>query len=185
MQYIIWIGAAVTLLAYIPLLISAWRGDAHLNIATWLIWSFIDAVLFFSLVANHADAALAGAFGVGNIIVVFAILKSGVWHWRSFEALVLVGAVISLGVWYYISTFAATVTIVIIKYCIAIAPSFRDAYKNPEKKQVLPWAMYSLGGLLSIIGAGSWTLSNSFYPTVSFIANGAMALLHGHKRKVQ
>lgn len=183
MQYIIWVGAAVALLAYIPLLLDIWRGNIRLNIATWLIWSFVDAVLFFALLANHADAMLAGAFGIGNIIVVFAILKSGEWHWRTFETLVLTGAIISLGVWYYVSAFAATLAIVVIKYFIAIAPSLHDAYAKPEKKQFLPWLMYSIGGLLSVIGAGSWTLANSFYPTVSCLANGVMAVLHSRAKK--
>ncbi len=183
MQYIVWAGAAIAFLAYIPLLLDIWRGNIRLNIATWLIWSFVDAVLFFALLANNASAFLAGAFEIGNIVVVLFILKGGEWRWRSFETTVLVGAIISLGVWYYVSAFAATLTIVVIKYFIAIAPSLRDAYSKPERKQFLPWLMYSLGGLLSVIGGGSWTFANSFYPTVSCLANGAMAVLHARDKK--
>lgn len=143
----------------------------------------MDAVLFFALLANHVDAMLAGAFVMGNIVVVLFILKRGEWRWRLFESVVLTGVIVSLGVWYYVSAFVATLTIVVIKYFIAIAPSLHDAYVKPEKKQSLSWLMYSLGGLLSVIGIGSWTLASSFYPTVSCLANGAMTALHSRAKK--
>jgi uncharacterized membrane protein len=182
MEIIGLLGGLIALCAFIPLFLDIKRGLIRLNIAKWLLWTIIDSVLLATVVSTQGSSFfLASAFVLGNIITICLILAARNWHWGRFETVTFTATIIALLVWFYFGALNALITVVLIKYSIAMAPGLRDAYRMPERKQVFPWLLFTFGIGLTLISSGSPSLANSFYPSVAFVMNGAMAFLHSRK----
>ena len=178
------VGGIIALIAFIPLFIDIESGGVRLNLATWLIWTVVDTILLLAIISAHGSALfLSSAFVLGDIIVVCMICSSRIWHWRLFETLTTTAAAVALAVWWFAGAESALISIVLIKYFIAMAPSLRDGMEKPERKQVLPWVLFTVGIALNVISAGAWSMTNSFYPSVAFVMNGTLAILHTRKAK--
>jgi hypothetical protein len=186
-NYISLLGGIIILLAHLPLFRSIVRKEIHLNIATWLSWVLLDTTtLVVSLVADANFPALVFAFTICAWGVLILILKSGVWKWGPIETASLLLVLVSLFVWLTAGPAPALIALVIGTYGAAGLPTLYDAYKNPERRQALPWYFFALGGALNVVGAvyvvGTWKIIDSLFPTVAAIFNGLVGILHTRKK---
>lgn len=173
------VGGLVALGSHFFWVRGIWNGSMHLNIATWLLWSVIDmSVLLSSLAAGAPAPFLSAGFVAGAILVTITLLVKGDWQWTVVETVSAVIALVCLGLWYVAGPVVAVVSLTLGKYCVAGVPTLVSAYQHPERAQSWVWWLGTFGAATNIFAAGSWTLAQSFFPTVALIFTGIGGLMH-------
>ncbi len=179
LQTLAFFGGLVALASHFFLIHGVWKGTLHLNIATWILWSVIDAsVLFSSLAAGASAPFLSAGFVVGAVLVTITLFGRGVWRWGMLETSCAVLALACLGLWYIAGPLVSLISLTIGKYGIAGIPSVVAAYKNPERTQGWIWLMGTFGAATNIFTIGSWTLADSFFPTIALVFTMLIGLIH-------
>lgn len=180
-------GGIIVLMAHLPLFWSIAKKEVHMNIATWLSWAILDTTtLIVSIVSQVDFPALVIAFTTAAWIVLFLVLRFGIWKWSKLETISVAASLLGLLLWFTLGTTPALIALVTAKYGAAGLPTLKDAFNKPEKKQAVVWSFFALGGLLNMIGAvlsvGAWRISDNLYPTVGTAFNGLTGALHSRKK---
>lgn len=177
------IGGIVALASHFVWIWGVWRGTMHLNIATWLLWSIIDiAVLAASLAGGAPAPFLAVGYAVGATLVTAALFFRGAWKWGNIETVCVGIAFVCLGLWYIAGPIVGLISLTLGKYCIAGIPTLVNAYQHPERAQSFNWWIGMFAAATNIFGGGSWTLSQSFFPTVALLFATIAAVLHTRRK---
>lgn len=172
-------GGVVGLLSQFVWIWGIWKGTMHLNIATWLLWSIIDVAVLISSLAGGAPAPfLSIGFALGAVLVTTALLFKGTWHWGTLESISAVTTVACLVVWYFAGPIVALVSLTLGKYGIAAMPTVVNACRYPERGQSWNWFVGAFAAATNIFAAGSWTLAQSFFPTMVLIFATVVGIIH-------
>jgi len=170
--------------AFLPYIIDTVARRTRPQRASWLIWSVLGSIAFFSQVFEGATESLwfAGVQVTGTIIVFLLSIIIGVGSYLSrADYFVLLAAAVGLVLWYFTETavyaLAITISISLLGGTVTIAKAFRD----PESETMLTWAISFAASIFAIISVGKadWVLLA--YPLYLFTLNGAivMAMMFG------
>jgi len=173
------IGGVVALVSHAFWIWGIVSNRMHLNLATWLLWALIDITILLSSIAAGASAPfLAVGFAGGAVAVALTLLFKGTWQWGRLESVCAILAIVCLILWFVGGPLIALVSLTLGKYIIAGIPTLRSAYKNPEWIQAYVWWLGSFGAATNIFAAGSWTLEQSFFPTVALLFTAIAGLIN-------
>lgn len=165
MNAFIWAGSILALLTYYPLWKQIRSGEAKQNFLTWALWGALDFVVAATIVVQGGNFLLPVIYGVGSLVTVFFIWKSGdkaTWTW--FETMVAFLTIASMVIWYFsggkIATIASTMAML-----IAGIPQLIDAWEKPRDMPILVYFSYFIANCLSAAGGKGWAIQERFYPT--------------------
>ncbi len=179
-------AAVIGVVGMLPYLRDTLGGTTRPHRATWLIWSVLAGVACVSqradgatwsalvtlvhLVLNGAVFVLAirrGEGGTGRRDVVLLVLASaGVVGW------VVSGAPI-----------VATLSVVVAD-AIGLAAMTPKTRRHPESETLSTYVAAAVGGALTAGAVGALDVSLLVYPLYYCLANGAIALLIVHRRRL-
>lgn len=182
------LSGLISTFAYLPYISNTVRGNTAPQRASWLIWSVLGAIAFFSQVFEGAGSSLwfAGVQVSGTIIVFLLsiVVGSGLFLRRG-DYLVLCAAAFGLLAWYHTddATYALAITIGIS--LMGGGVTVAKAYHDPESETLSTWACSFVASICAIasIGELDWVLMA--YPLYLFMLNGAIvaAILLGRTRE--
>lgn len=176
MQLFSYLGGAVSIL---NLLWFAWRVmEARIpaqNIASWLMWTCIDATILACTIATHEAIWLPLSYTVGAASVTGALLIRGTWKWSSEETMCAIWAAVSLCVW---RLWNADVGILFGTIALTLAgrPLFLEMLHRPIRGTWPVWAFTVLAGVLTLLGS-DWTFSGTSLAWGGIAFNGAVTYL--------
>ncbi len=173
------IASFLCFLYFVPYIISILKGKTRPNRASWWIW--VTLGVFLCIFYDRTDPgttlwALAAPV-LGQLIVAILSLKYGEGGWSRFDRLCLAGAGISLILrWQSNSDFAAMMFLIAIDILAAL-PTIKKSYLEPDKEDLLTWALYSAGSLLNLFTINEWSIEKTTWPLYVFVVNTIIALL--------
>ena len=146
--------------------------------ASWLIWTVLTSIAFFSQLAKGASNSLwqPGLETVGIVIILLLSLKYGVGGFTKRDILALLAASIGLILWYFTREAAVALYISIGIDSIGTVLTVVKAYEDPGSETMSTWVIVCIAGLLSMVAVGQWNIILLSYPFYIFTANGATAL---------
>jgi hypothetical protein len=165
--------AATTIAFAVTLLMR----DIPQNIASWTTWTVLDILVVASTVAaGNKRPWLQICMTVADSLIVFIIIKKGIWHWDAVETISTCGATLALYFWWKFGPKSAVVATT-IAVVIAGIPTVHDAWLKPALASWWMWAGTSVACLLSTVGAKAWTIEDRLFPIVCLIFNLIMFIL--------
>ena len=170
----------------IPYVRDTIRGSTRPHRGTWLIWSVLAIVVFlsqradgatWSLIMAAAQAVLTGAIfllsirrGEGGLspadVLMLALASGGVIGWIVADEPVIATAC------------------VVAADLIGAAMMVPKTYRDPGSETLATFALASLSGALAIGAVGTLDPSLLLYPVYYCLANGALAVLIHHRRRL-
>lgn len=169
----------ISTFAFIPYIIDTSAGRTSPQRASWLIWSVLGSIAFFSQVYEGASSSLwfAGVQVAGSITVFLLSIFVGTGRFlnRS-DYFVLAAAAMGLWLWYVTDTAVYALAITISISLLGGSVTVLKAYRAPETETLSTWAMSLIASLCAIAAVGEVDLILLAYPLYLLILNGAIVL---------
>ena len=175
-------------ISYPPYILSIVRGKTKPERASWLIWSVLTAMGFFSQLAVGATHSLwlPGIQGLGVIIVFILSIRYGFGGLLFRDVVTLIAAVITLIIWYLTESPVIAVYLIVLIDGMGAWLTVLKSYQHPESETLITWALSGTGGLCAILAVGSFNAPQLSYPLYISIANFAVvvAILIGRRHLI-
>ncbi|HEX5619136.1 MAG TPA: hypothetical protein VFX51_11985 [Solirubrobacteraceae bacterium] len=178
-------GALVAVAGTIPYLRDMVRGTTLPHRGTWLIWSLLSVLVFFSQRADGATWSLVVAgmqVLLNSLIFVFAVCR-GVGGVSLAERIML--AIAAGGALGWIAAddpFVATACVVAADL-VGLAMMLPKTYRDPESETLATFALASVSGALATTAVGSADLALIIYPIYLCLGNLGLAILIQRRRQ--
>ncbi|HAE36498.1 MAG: hypothetical protein UR85_C0007G0007 [Candidatus Nomurabacteria bacterium GW2011_GWF2_35_66] len=185
LEFFGYLSGILMMLSVIPYARSILRGETKPQRMTWLIWTILILIAFFSQLAKGATWSLLLTAGDAIAILITFILsiKFGVGGFRKIDIISLFGAGFSLLLWYLTSEPAVALFLIILIDLIGVNLTVVKTWKNPETENWVAWAICGVGGLFGILSVGSFNLILLSYPLYICLANSTIALIVISRKK--
>lgn len=193
MPSILWLlGVASGVLSaacYVPYIYDIVRGNTRPERASWLIWSVLTAIGFFSNLAIGATNSLwlLAVQGIGVIIVFLLSLWRGYGGLLKRDIVTLVAAGATLVVWRLTNQPVVAVYLSVLIDAMGGYLTVVKAYEAPETELLVTWILSGLAGACALLSVGKLNVALLAYPGYIFLINSAVAvaILLGRKRIVR
>lgn len=171
------LSGVLGIVAYLPYIIDTIAGRTQPQRASWLIWSVLSAIAFFSQVFEGATTSLwfAGVQVTGTVVIFLLSIAVGVGRFlsRSDYVLLLVAA---FGVWLWYETdsaayaLAITISISLLGGVVTVVKAYRD----PDSETSATWSLSWIATVFAILSVGQADPVLLAYPLYLFTLNGAI-----------
>jgi len=179
------LGGIFATIGIVPYIRDILWGKTRPEKATWLIWTVLGSIAFFSQLAKGASASLwmTGLETVGQFIVLLLALRLGFGGFKKKDYLALFIVGIGLMLWYFTKEAAIALYIVIGIDFTGTILTIQKAYLEPETETLSTWILATIGGFLTILAVGKLDIVLLSYPIFIFAMNGTivLAILFGRK----
>jgi len=124
--------------------------------ASWLIWSILGLISFFSQWEKGATYSLVmtGAQALGDLLIFILAIRYGVGGLVKRDIMALISAGVSLILWYLTKEAAVALMIVIFIDAIGAALTVAKTYHQPATETVSSWVLTFAGGALAGVAVG-------------------------------
>ena len=184
------VAGILTLLSFIPYIISILRKKTRPNRASWFIWTvvgFMCGASYYSAGASHT-ICVPVSYMIGPFFTAILSLKYGEGGWTRFDRGCLLVAGASLGLWWVFNSPLVALVINLIIDFMGALPTIRKSYYEPEKEDKTAWAMGFMGNTANLFAVERWSFAIAVYPVYMFIGCGIITALiffrpRGQKRE--
>lgn len=174
------------MLSVIPYTRSIFKLETKPQRMTWLIWSVLTFIAFFSQLAKGGTWSLLLTAGdtIAILIIFILSIKFGVGGFRKIDIISLAGAICSLILWYITKEPAIALFLIILTDFIGANLTIQKAWRDPKSENWLGWAMCGIGGLLGTLAVGEWNFVLLSFPIYICLINSVIALIILYRKGV-
>ena len=169
--YVGLLASGLSVLAYLPYIVDTAVGRTQPQRASWLIWSILATIAFFSQVYEGATTSLyfAGA-QLGATVAVFLLsLRRGAGtDFKPFDFIALSAAAVGLSIWYVTDTAAYALAITITVSLIGGTLTATKAYADPDSETLSTWVIGLISSIFAILAVGVFDPVLLAYPLYLF-----------------
>ncbi len=181
-SWLMWFGltsAVLSTFAYLPYIIDTIARRTQPQRASWLIWSVLSGIAFFSQLYEGANLSLwfAGVQASGTMVVFILSIGQGVGGFlKKTDCLVLAAAAIGLLLWYLTESAAYALGITISISLLGGSVTVLKAYKDPDSETMQTWFLSMIASALALFSVGhiDWVLMA--YPLYLLVLNTAIVV---------
>lgn len=167
------IAGILSLVGYVPYIISMLRGITKPNRATWVVWTIIGGLLAFSYIAsgNRDSIWLPLGYFIGPFIIMILSIKYGYATWTRVDSYCLVAALFSVIPWFLTHNAILTLLINIFIDAAGAIPTLIKTYYEPETEDFVAWFIFLIANTMQLFAIESWDLSASYPVYLFFLAS--------------
>lgn len=173
LQFFAYISAILSIIMIIPYVVDIFKKTTKPERASWLIWTVLGLIAFFSQLAKGATDSLwlTGAQTISVLIVFILSIKYGVGGLNKQDIKALIAAGIGLLLWAITKEALYALFIVITIDFIGVFLTTIKAYKDPKSETTSTWLISGTSGIFGALAVGSFNLVLLLYPVYIIIAN--------------
>ncbi|MGB3756550.1 MAG: hypothetical protein WBA07_09280 [Rivularia sp. (in: cyanobacteria)] len=173
------IAGFLSLIGFIPYIISIWKGKTQPNKATWCIWAIVGIIICTSYYLSGAINTIwvPLALAIGHVVIAILTLIYGKGGWNSFDKTCILGTGISLVLWWHYDSPLIALSINIAIDFLGALPTIRKSYRKPETEDLLTWIIFLLAHTLNLFAIKQWSFSVLAYPAYLFFTVATVVLL--------
>jgi len=148
-------GIAI-LLSFVPYIRDIFRNKTKPERISWLIWSILGSIAFFSQFAKGASYSLImpGAQTIGDLLIFIFAIKYGLGGFTKRDITALIGASVALFLWYLTSEATVALFLIIFIDGVGAVLTVIKSYENPTTETVSSWVLTFIGGALACLSVG-------------------------------
>jgi hypothetical protein len=110
MEHLKYLAATVALLVNIPLFLGILNGTVKdQSFSTWILWAALDILTTITIVLNHGNWYLSGAYIVSSFAISGILFLKKQIDWSAVDTYTAIGVFICLVVWGCLGSKAATI----------------------------------------------------------------------------
>jgi hypothetical protein len=181
-----YISGFLILLSFVPYLRDIFKGTTKPERASWLIWSVLNMIAFFSQLAKGASDSLwlTGGQVVGDIAVFLLSIKYGMGGYAKKDLIALTAASTGLILWYITNEAAIALFIAIMIDAAGLYLTVEKAYEKPFTETLSSWVLTLLAGFFAFFSVDALNFTLLAWPMYIFIAGAAVttAMILGKRR---
>lgn len=177
----------LSIAGHAPYIADTWRGKTKPHLFTWLTWSIIVAIAFFSQWTAGGGAGSWGTGITGGMVIVIALLaiKKGTRDITFADKLFFIAALLAIIPWYL--TKDPTISIIMASFIDACAfvPTIRKTLKDPGSETLTTYSLNLARHSLSIFALANYNLATVLYPGYLLVMNllmTAIIIIPGRKK---
>jgi hypothetical protein len=182
-----YLSALVNIAAIFPYILDIVRGKTKPERASWIIWTSLGLIAFFSQLDKGATNSLwlVGASVFGALTVSILSIKFGTGGFAKRDKISLLIAGLGILLWFFTKEAAIALFITILVNAVGSYLTTIKSYAHPESETLSTWILATISGVLSALSVGSWSFILLVYPLYVFLANFLVvaAILLGKRRK--
>jgi hypothetical protein len=172
------ISGIVIIIGLLPYIRDILRKTTKPERASWLIWTVLGSIAFFSQLVKGATNSLwmTGIDTLAVAIIFLLSIRYGEGGLMKRDIAALFVALFGLVLWYFTKEAAVALFLVIIIDMSGSILTVIKSYEDPGSETMIAWILAGLAGLLSAISVGSlnWILLS--YPLYICLANWAVVV---------
>ena len=183
------LGVAAGLIAVldtVPYLRDVVRGTTLPHPGTWLIWSALAVIVCLSQWADGASWSLIMTLTqavVTTAVFALAVLRGKGGMTRA-DVMLLAVAAAGVAGWLLSGEPVVATICVVVADLVAAAMMVPKTYRDPRSETLSTFVGASIGGALAAGAVGTADADLLLYPIYYCVANGALAVLIHHRRRV-
>ncbi len=165
-------------ISYPPYILAIFRGSVRPERASWLIWSVLTAMGFFTQLAVGATNSLwlPGIQGIGVIIIFILSIRYGFGGLLKRDIITLVAVVATLLIWYFAKNATIAVYLTILIDALGAWLTVVKSYQHPDSETLVTWALSGTGGFFGLLAVGSTNPQLLSYPLYIFLINFSVVI---------
>jgi hypothetical protein len=177
------------LLGALPYIKDTMQAKTKPHRASFLIWSLLGAIAFFSQLASGATWSLIilAEDTLGTLFIFLLTYRNGESGFNRRDKAAIALACVGLILWYFTKQPLTALCITVAVDAIATVLTVHKTYLDPHSETFSTWLFSSIGGLFAALSVGRLSFALLLYPVYLVLANGAVAaaiMLRG-KAKLQ
>jgi hypothetical protein len=181
------VSGLISLLGYLPYVLSILKGRTKPNRATWIIWTVIGMLLVASYYFTGDIKAIwvPLAFFVGPFIVMILSFFYGQSNWSILDISCLIAAALSLIAWVITGDPLVALLINVFIDFLGAIPTLHKTFLNPETEDLKAWVLFFIGSAINIAAIITWDIT-IIYPLylVAITFSMVIILLFINPRKI-
>lgn len=164
------IAGILSLVGYIPYIITIIQGKTRPNRATWWIWTLVGGLLAFSYLSEGDPNSIWLPLGyfIGPFITAILSLRYGYAEWTKLDIACIVVAIISIVPWWLSHDATITLLINLIIDATGAIPTVVKTYREPETEDFTAWIIFWVANTLQLFAISMWNIA-ALYPIYLFI----------------
>lgn len=183
-----YISAILSILMIVPYVRDIFRKQTKPERASWLIWTALTSIAFFTQLAKGATDSLwlSGGQTLAVFIVLLLSIKYGAGGLARRDTRALVAAGIGLIIWYFTHEAVYALIIVIIIDGIGTYLTVVKSLEDPGSETMSTFLMSGTSGIFGMLAVGSLNPVLLAYPIYIVVANYSIcaAIAIGKKRRM-
>lgn len=157
------LSGVLSLFGYVPYIIDTLQKRTQPERASWLIWSTLGSIAFFSQVYEGATDSLwfAGVQVSGTIVVFLLSIKLGAGDYFSRKnQVIFFVAFCGLVAWYFTETAVYALAITISISLLGGSVTVQKAFYDPESETMSTWVLALIASVCAVLSVGEvdWIL---------------------------
>ena len=182
------VSAMLTIICLVPYVIDIFKLKTKPERASWLIWSVLGFIAFFSQLAKGATDSLwlTGAQTFVVLVVFLLSLKYGVGGLMKRDIIALIVAGMGIILWLLTKEAAVALFIVIAVDFAGSVLTMIKSYEDPGSETLITWVLSGTSGVFGALSVGGWNLILLSYPIYIWLINYfiAGAVILGKRKKI-
>ncbi len=174
------LAIVLTLVAYIPYILSIQKGKSKPHVFSWVIWGLTTLLVSF---AQFADGGGLGAWPitvsgmVAFYVAVLAYVKKADTSRTVIDWLFLSVALISLPLWYLAQSPLIAVLILTFVDTLGFGPTFRKSYSLPYSESLLFFVIMAVRNAIAILALENISITTVLFPAMTVFMCSLLILM--------
>lgn len=159
-------------LSYVPYIFSILKNKTKPDRTTWLIFSFISIISFFTYKEIGANYTLGFAFAnmIGSFLIFIFSIKYGE-GWEELGNLkYLIFSLIAIILWQVFDSALLGLIFNLVADFFAFLPTLKKSFFRPWTEDLPAWIICTIGNAINLLAIEHWTFSIALYPVYIFLA---------------
>lgn len=157
-------AAIVSAVAFVPYVLSIFRGETRPAGASWWTWSLLTATTVLSSWSAGAPwevLVLPSWLCFSQLSVAFFSIKRGDHNWDLLNKICVAAACAGLVLWLLSGQALLALVISITADVFASVPNLRHAWKSPQEENRLGWSLGFGSAVLVVLAISEWSVAEA------------------------
>ncbi len=181
-----WLSLALTVISYLPYIVSVWRGNTRPHVFGWAIWALVSLIAAAGQYAGAAGPGywatlLSGLFCI--VITIMAALQKGDKSITRHDKILFVSALLAMPLWYVTNDPLSAILLVTLIDASGYIPTMRKSWYAPHHEMPLHYIISNVKHILAIAATVTLSVTTLLYPITLFVLNTALILMIYYRRR--
>lgn len=178
-------AAALAVVSTFPYIVDALRGTTRPNVVTWSSWALLNGLTAGAALSGDAThtTIFAGASAICCAAVAALGLRFGFEHYTRFDGACQLLAAAGIVCWYLTGSPSVDVLINVAAGLVALLPTYRHSWRQPQEETLATWVLASLGAIASIASVVRFDAISASYPLYTLFCDLSLAAVISLRRR--
>ncbi|MEI6326905.1 MAG: hypothetical protein WCO78_02165 [Candidatus Roizmanbacteria bacterium] len=183
--FFFWSSGIIGALGTLPYVWGIYKGSIKPHRVSWLIWTTLTIINFFSQYSGGARASLifTGQSAFWCTVILVISLKKGVGGHTRFDILCIIGAVFGLILWKITDSPFLSLLINIAIDAIGCIPTIKKIFLQPRSEGLTMYLTGMFSALFGLLAEPKFSVYTLLFPTWVIAANSVIVSIGLWKRR--